>query len=229
MKAMIKFLFHLSESKSPYIRAALVSSMVLADNGVNTWFNKLTRILKFCNLDYLLFTSDSNEINYQVNNVETKLKQIYNNKWSEERSSFSVDSKLDLFVSIKDKFGISDYLLSSINPSYRSAIAKIRLSAHKFPIETERYIKTPRKDRICPLGCQALGDELHYLFDCSHPCISMVHLPLHASLKLIYPHIDDMDAVEKGKLLLNSTCPSTLNITGKLCHKVQSVFKEITW
>ena len=229
MKAMIKYLFHLSGSPSPLIKATLSTSMALADIGKNSWFKIITRVLKFCELDYLLFTNDTVEIDYQIKNLDKRLKQIFINKWSEERVGYTVDSKLDLFVSLKDNYEMSKYLLSRINPHYKLAISKIRLSAHKLPIETERYSNTPRVDRTCPLGCQAIGDEYHYLFICLHPSISKVYMPIHNNLKILIPEFDNIDIKEQFKLVLNSSDHSILNLTGKLCLKIQAVFKEITW
>ena len=45
-------------------------------------------------------------------------------------------------------------------------IIKFRLGSHKLPIETGRWKGLDRCDRLCP-ECQVLGDEEHYLFNCS--------------------------------------------------------------
>ena len=124
---------------------------------------------------------------------------------------------------------MSRYLLKNINPSYRAAITKIRLSAHKFPIETERYIGIPRGDRVCPLGCQTIGDEYHYLLACSHPSIDKAFTPIFRELKGIHPELDNMGVLERGEFLLTNDNISTLNLTGKLCYIIQAIFKEITW
>ena len=46
----------------------------------------------------------------------------------------------------------------------RSYITKFRISAHKSPIETGRYINTERQNRLCTLCERGIGDELHLLF-----------------------------------------------------------------
>jgi len=61
-------------------------------------------------------------------------------------------SKLGVFLSIKTRFSLSDYLTKSIYPSCRIALSKIRLSDHKFPIEVGRYENIPREYRLCPFG-----------------------------------------------------------------------------
>ena len=49
----------------------------------------------------------------------------------------------------------------------------MRISAHKLPVESGRYTKTPYEDRVCTL-CQSneIGDEFHYLLSCSNQNIS---------------------------------------------------------
>ena len=42
-----------------------------------------------------------------------------------------------------------------------SYVAKFRVSAHKFPKETGRYINTERQNRLCTLCERGIGDELH--------------------------------------------------------------------
>ena len=74
---------------------------------------------------------------------------------------------------------MSDYIASgTIYYSLRRAIAKIRTSAHKFPIETDRYASIPREERLCILGCDAIGDEKHYISECMHPSIRKNYVPL---------------------------------------------------
>lgn len=228
-KSIIKYLFHLKESKSPLIKSALAINMGLAKKGCNSWFKNITRVLNFCELGYLLYTSDSIEIDFQIRNLDKRLKQLFNSVWVEEREGFSVNSKLELFVSLKEKFELSEYLKGALNPTYKSAISKIRLSAHKFPIETERYLNIPRNDRICPFGCQSLGDEYHFLFNCTHPSIQNCISPIFTTLKPLCPQFDTMDSNSKGKFLLNNRDPKIINILGRLSHNVQSVFKEMTW
>ena len=75
-KAMIKYIFHLTNSKSPFLKAALSTSRVMAQAGANTWFKAASRILTYCNLEHLLYTCDTNEIDYQLRNLDKKLKNV---------------------------------------------------------------------------------------------------------------------------------------------------------
>ncbi len=49
------------------------------------------------------------------------------------------------------------------------AQTRIRLYNHWFPVERGRYKKSliPRKNRICTLGSEDIGDEIHCMLLCS--------------------------------------------------------------
>ena len=51
------------------------------------------------------------------------------------------------------------YLSVIQNLEMRSYIAKFRISAHKFSIETGRYINTERQNRLCTLCKRGIEDE----------------------------------------------------------------------
>ena len=44
---------------------------------------------------------------------------------------------------------------------------KLRISNHKLNIETGRYDRISRCDRICPVCSLDIEDEIHFLFDCA--------------------------------------------------------------
>ena len=52
----------------------------------------------------------------------------------------------------------------------RSYVAKFRISAHKLPIKTYRYVSTERQNRICTV-CQR--DELHYFSKCNNALLKV--------------------------------------------------------
>jgi len=192
----------------------------LADLGVNSWFNIVNIIFEFGGIE-------ADEIEYC--DLTTKFKDIFIERWKLERDDFCVNGKLGVLASIKNEFVISSYLTSNICSAYKRAIAKIRLSAHKLPIETERYMKIPRAERVCTLGCEALGDEMHYLFDCKHPAMEKVYAPIVVNVDNQLPDFGKLNSKEKFKVLLNNDEPCILSLMGKLCLKVMDRFSDITW
>ena len=64
------------------------------------------------------------------------------------------------------------YLKIIKNVKQKVAITKMRISSHSLPIETGRYRKIPRDERICPFCESCNGDEFHYLIKCNHSSFS---------------------------------------------------------
>ena len=53
---------------------------------------------------------------------------------------------------------------------YRSSVARLRVSAHFFPIEIGRMMNKPREQRMCPFCLnKEIGGEHHYIFKSTHP------------------------------------------------------------
>ena len=148
---MIKYLIHAVSSPNKVLSAALSTNAKLAKDGHNLWFKYILRLLKVCNLEYLLDICDTSEINYQLYRLNSNLKGLFLTQWKQDLQKFHSNSKLDLFSKLKNDFTMTPYIHIIKNPIQRSAIAKIRMSAHKFPIETGRYLNKPREDRCCPL------------------------------------------------------------------------------
>ena len=120
---------------SPIIKAALVTSMNLATLGANSWFRSIEWILKFCHLDYLIYTSDLREIELQLTNLGERLRSAFIDKWTKDKFELlDTNNRLKLLINSKDKFEPSKHLTNVKIPLHRIAISKIRLSAHRLPI-----------------------------------------------------------------------------------------------
>ena len=74
--------------------------------------------------------------------------------------------KLEFYV-FKDSYTPSIYLdVTRKNPN-RKTLVKLRISNHKLNIETGRYNKISRCDRICPVCSLDIEYEIHFLLDCA--------------------------------------------------------------
>ena len=63
--------------------------------------------------------------------------------------------------------GPSAYLDLTRKNASRKALVKLRISSHKPLIETGRYHKIPRNERVCNVcNCKTIEDEIHFLLDC---------------------------------------------------------------
>ena len=227
--SMIKYYFHLMSTESDLLSAALSTNIILARNGHNSWYRTIERVFKFANLEYLLYTSDNYEVTFQLRKLDKSMKSLYLDKWSADKASLSQNTnKIGILLDIKDNFELSDYLVKSKVAKHRIAISKIRLSSHRFPIETGRYEQIPREDRTCPFGCGQLGDEAHYLFKCKHPFLLTIRDPLLLTINNTDNQFTSMIDSEKLRYMLKSTNENMLKLVGMLSYKIQKVFKDIT-
>ena len=75
--------------------------------------------------------------------------------------------EIELYSSTKANYGFEKYIDFIKDTQYRKLLTQLRVSAHKFPIEKERYENIPREKRTCKICTSNLiGDEFHYLFEC---------------------------------------------------------------
>ena len=103
----------------------------------------------------------------------------------------------------------------------------MRISAHSFPIETGRYVGTPRVDRICPLCKSGLGNELHYLLECSNQKMILERNPIINNIIMEEPKFLGFSKDQKVSYILSNDNPQQLKNTGLLCLKMQKTFKEV--
>ena len=72
------------------------------------------------------------------------------------------------YTIFKQEFVLEPYLLK-LDYKYRIYLTKLRASNIKFPIETGRWRKINREERICTKYIAGvIGDEFHYLFNCTN-------------------------------------------------------------
>ena len=107
-------------------------------------------------------------------NYTKLLRETYANNWKHnfERRDLSIakcHSKFKLYSRAKRVFGKEKYLDLIWNSKIRSAVTKIRISVHNFPIECGRYKNIKRNDRVCTICDQkVIGNEIHYVMFCSN-------------------------------------------------------------
>ena len=71
---------------------------------------------------------------------------------------------LSLYGEVKKEVRFESYLDLIKNVKTGVAVSKMRISCHLLPIESGRYKKIPRVERLCLLCNRSeIGDEFHYL------------------------------------------------------------------
>ena len=126
-----------------------------------------------------------------TNNMKLRFAKL----WEDEKQR---QSKLSFYNDFKCNFIFEKYL-EIRNPKHRSALTKLRTSAHQLEIETGRYKNLDSLDRFCkyceenqnddelPTLCLPfyrpihIGDESHFLIDC--PILSNLRAKLPTNLQ----------------------------------------------
>ena len=127
----------------------------------------------------------------------------------------TTSGKLNFLKSMKDNFHMEAYLKIN-NFENRRAISKLRTSNHNLAIETGRWTKTERENRLCT-NCEnsKIEDEYHFLFECPRYSEErntlFQFIKTHANIDLYYR----TNRSEKLKLLFTSKILSSLNALGR--------------
>ena len=142
-----KFLYHLHHQghfPSPWL---LYIEKLLNDTG-------------FCNIWIRQEMSESTWLNV---NIEQRLLDQYIKKW---RSDVDIGVKCYNYRLFKNEFMFKNYLID-LPDSLKYIVCRFRTVNHKLPLETGRYTRIPRNERICKM-CNSgqLGDELHFCLEC---------------------------------------------------------------
>ena len=112
-------------------------SIDLHSNGKTSFYVNLIKMLKFYNIPFN-FNHDNLD-NTKILHFVDHMQKKYTTHW---KHSLCNSQKLD-----------------------RKTLVKLRINNHKLNIETGRYDKISRCDRICPVCSLDIEDEIHFLFD----------------------------------------------------------------
>ena len=230
MSKMTSFWLHLINSRSPILKAALQTSANLSIRNSNSWFSVFTRILKFLDIEHILYTADPQEVSLQVRKVKHALRKKAEQHWFETHRKVSTAerTKLDLFCHVKKMIGMSHHLVYPLTFTERRAISKFRTSAHNLPVETGRYLGIKdRSQRLCPFCNKGVGDEIHYVTECKFHAFTKLRSPLFSAVSTKFPHFSVMNKADKTVFLLDNTDVNTLTQVGKFAHGIMEVFTEI--
>ena len=107
-------------------------------------------------------TSDDTMISIKL--LKKRIKDIFIQTWLQE---INQSPKSLFYKLIKTEFCFETYL-DKLTINNRITLTKFRLSNHKLPVETGRWINIKRELRVCPLcNVNAFGDEFHYICECT--------------------------------------------------------------
>ena len=164
---MIKYwhkLENISNSDFPLLFSASQSSKSLYTANKSSWYGSILKLLDLVKLNSTQITPSKSLL---AKNCQIHVKNFYIDEYHSTLASSS--GKLSTYLSFKTNFGCENYLHIIKNSKLRSHLTKFRISAHKLRIETGRYTKVAREDRICnKCNLNVVEDECHFLFHCPH-------------------------------------------------------------
>ena len=132
------------------------------------------------------------------------------------------DSKLELLSRIlTNKFDTAPYLNIIHDYKLRNFMARFRLSAHNLPIESMRYLNTPRNTRLYPFCCSAVDDELHFVMVCQNPDITLSRTSLFTQVSLS----DTQFSIEGMTEILRNSDPTIIHAVAKHIKTIEATLK----
>ena len=136
----------------------------LTNPQIVTWATTVRDTLKRLDLGIYWENQTISDDDFFLSLVRRKLQNSYLTKWTSDVVD-STDGRL--FRYIKTAFRYESYLDNIQNKALRYALTRIRLSSHRYKIETGRWgrNKAPREERKCDI-CNVIEDEFHVLVSC---------------------------------------------------------------
>jgi len=128
-------------------------------------------VLKLCDLRSLdVISLPLKRLNSLGKYMKTKLFNYFSDYWKGQIQQSRTSGKLRTLSQVKNNFDFEKYLHEICNVKYRQAVTRVRVSAHRLPVESGRYNKIPYNERKCNLchSPNGIGDEYHYLMSCTN-------------------------------------------------------------
>ena len=117
--------------------------------GIHSFHTTIKNILSQCGIQIASQNIPEHTI---MNKISKSLAQYLNDSVQNTLQNLSDNTgKLTLYKQLKHNNKYETYLSTVTNTQHRRALTQLRMSTHKLPIETGRYIGIPRDQRLCQL------------------------------------------------------------------------------
>ena len=138
------------------------------------------------------------------------------------------NGKLRVYKNLKINFGCERYLYLVQNFKYRQAVTKLRISAHRLPVETGRYNNVPYNDRLCKhCDINEIGNEYHFLMSCRNSkFISLRNIFINYLCKInrSFCLFTQQDIFRYIMAIQDKTI---MNLVAKYCYDILAVFGSL--
>jgi len=126
------------------------------------------------------------------------------------------NGKLRFYKSVKSEYVMENYLYHN-EFNERSAICKIRTSAHPLEIERGRYKKLPVHERLCTYcPMNAVENETHFISQCTH--YETERKTLFQTVATISPSFYHLNDHQKTTFLLKAQNPTIIQNVGQFIN-----------
>ena len=128
------------------------------------WITYIKNCLNDCNL-YNLWLSKpvTDNLSQFKKQCKDALDNLYKSQWS---SNCMENGKCISYKHFKTSLCLEKYLLA-LPANLSITLCKFRISCHSLPIEKGRHLGIIRSERLCHLCKNDIGDEYHYLLECT--------------------------------------------------------------
>ena len=135
--------------------------------------------------------------------------------------------EISLYSELKNEVRFQSYLDSIKNVETRVAVTKMRISCHLLPIESGRYKKIPRVERLCPLCNRSeIDDEFHYLLKCIHSSLSHIRGIFLKSLYLINSNFTNMSCKALFLYIMSMYDENIINLSAYYIENILNCYKS---
>ena len=123
--------------------------------------DKMKSILDNCGFSYLWSFQNTSP------NIKSIIKQRLEDQFTQSWSGKVNDSPKALNYRLYKTSHNFEHYLNVLDDKDVITMSRFRTMNHKLPIENGRWQNIPREQRKCPLCRVAIGDEYHYVMECS--------------------------------------------------------------
>jgi len=201
-------------SKLSHIVYDIMKSLFDLDIYRSPWIVKIKNSIDKLGLSYLWDTIGSKDAKWLELIIKQRLDDVYSQNWHYEVNHNSHCLNYRIFK----QTCTFEKCLIKLPFKYRVILCKFRCGNHRLPIVSGRYSNVDRSQRFCNLcNNSKLGDEFHYLFECTEF--------EQARTKLLDNYFKKRPDSIKMYKLFNSPLPSTLLKLSKFCSIIMDIFK----
>ena len=163
----------------------------------NSWFKSFSKV---CEL--IQYKIPGVECTINIKTFEQKCHEYYNTRW---KNNVCNNQKLTIYKEIKQRFETTNYIKLNLDRPLRSILCRLLSGTLKLHMETGRYKKIPRAERLCNIcDLNLLEDEIHFVFVC--PRYVVPRKLLFDKVESIETDFEELSYTQKLRILTEKYC-----------------------